>query len=323
MKDFYQILGVPRGASEDEIKKAYRRLAKQYHPDVNRGDKQAEERFKEISEAYNVLSDPDHRKKYDMFGQGAPFGGGFGGGEGAPGGFRWEWSPGAGQAGAKGRGAPDMGDLGDLFGELFNMGGVRRGAYSQGWGRPSRAGYEEALDGQNTTADVEISFDEAIEGTERKIQVKRGDKVEKLTVKIPAGVDNGSKVRIAGKGQPGFGGGASGDLYLVVRVTPHPKFWREGADVYTEAPITIYDAILGASVEVPTLSGSARMKIPAGTGSGQKFRMASKGAPLLGKKGKRGDQFVIVKIVTPKHLTSDAVKAFEEMAKKFPYEPRE
>lgn len=323
MKDFYQTLGVPRGATEDEIKKAYRRLAKQYHPDVNKGDKQTEERFKEISEAYNVLSDPDQRKKYDMFGQGSPYGGQYGGPDGGPGGFRWEWNAGANQGQAQGGQQPDMGDLGDLFSELFSMGGVRRGPQGQARKRHPGAGQEEALDGQDTTADVEISFEEAIDGTDRKIQIKRGDKVEKLTVKIPAGVDNGSKVRIAGKGQPGFGGGASGDLYLRVRVTPHPNFWREGADIYTETPITIYDAILGASVEVPTLGGSARMKIPAGTASGQKFRMGGKGAPVLDKKGKRGDQYVIVKIVTPKHLTADAVKAFEQMAKQYPYEPRE
>ncbi|HPQ81349.1 MAG TPA: DnaJ domain-containing protein, partial [bacterium] len=240
MKDFYQILGVPRTASEDDIKKAYRRLAKQYHPDVNKGEKETEERFKEISEAYNVLSDREQRKKYDMFGQGAPFGGGYGG-EGPPGGFRWEWTTGANPRGSARTGpGPDMGDLGDLFGELFNMGGVRRGPFNQGFGRRSGPAQEESLNGQDTSADIEISFEEAVSGLERKIQIKRGDKVEKLTVKIPPGVDNGSKVRIAGKGQPGFGGGSSGDLYLCVRVTPHPRFWREGADIYTETPITIY-----------------------------------------------------------------------------------
>lgn len=311
MKDYYHVLGVARGASEGEIKKAYRRLAKQYHPDVNKGDRQTEERFKDISEAYNVLSDPDQRKKYDMFGEGgAPFGGA------GPGGFRWEW------AGQGGPGAPgDAGDLGDLFSELFNMGGVRRGAAGQSWGRRSER--QAAVNGQDTYADVDVDFLEAIEGSERKISIKRGDRVEKLTVKIPAGVDNGSKVRIAEKGQPGFGGGRSGDLYLCIHVAPHPSFWREDADLYTEIPVTIYDAILGASVEVPTLSGSARMKIPAGTSSGQKFRISGKGAPQLGKKGKRGDQYVIVKIVPPRHLTSDGVKAFEEMARQYPYEPRE
>lgn len=244
-----------------------------------------------------------------MFGQGAPFGGGAGPG----GGFHWEWGGGRGQD-AK----VDVGDLGDILNDLFNMGGIRRSA-TRGRGAQEEA----AVDGQDTTADVEIDFSEAIDGTERKISVKRGDRVERLTVRIPPGVDNGSKVRIAGKGQPGFGGGRSGDLYLYIHVTPHPLFWREDSDIYTEVPITIYDAILGSSVEVPTLSGSAKMKLPPGTSSGQKFRIGGKGAPALGKKGKRGDQYVVVKIVPPKHPTSDAIKAFEEMAKQYPYEPRE
>ncbi|MFH0799941.1 MAG: DnaJ C-terminal domain-containing protein [Pseudomonadota bacterium] len=317
MKDYYHILGVPRGGSEEEIKKAYRRLAKQHHPDVNKGDKQAEERFKEISEAYNVLSDPDQRKKYDMFGSAAE---GMGGGPG----FRWE--PGARGAGVNGA---DMGDLGDLFSELFNMGGVRRGEYSQAWGRGASAGpgrrtsREAPVNGQDTYADIEVSFDEAIAGTERKISVRRGDKTERLTVKIPAGVDNGSKVRIAGKGQEGFGGGRAGDLYLRIHVTPHRDFWREDADIYTEVPITVYNAILGASVEVPTLAGHSHMKIPSGTESGQKFRIPGRGAPSLEKKGKTGDQYVIVKIIPPKKLSADARKTFESLAKEFPYEPKE
>jgi len=316
MKDFYQRLGVARGADEKEIKNAYRRLARQYHPDVNSGDKAAEERFKEISEAYNVLSDPKQRKQYDMFGQ-TGFGGG-GPGQGAgPGGFHWQYpgqQPGGGVP-------PDFGDLGDLFGELFNMGGVKRRTYTQGTGRGATR--QPAVDGHDTFADIEVSFDEAVAGTERKISVKRGDRVEKLTVKIPAGVDNGSKVRISGKGQAGFGGGKEGDLYLYIHVVPHPSFWREGADVYTEIPITVYDAVLGASVEVPTITGSAKMKVPSGTAAGQKFRIGGKGAPVLGKKGKKGDQYVIVKIVPPKKLKADVKKIFEQLKDEYPYDPSE
>jgi curved DNA-binding protein len=309
MKDFYQILGVPRGASETDIKKAYRRLAKMYHPDVTKGDKESEEKFKGISEAYNVLSDPEQRKKYDMF-SGAGFRPGEGGG-------RWEYTAGPGAAGF------DFGnvDLGDLFSELFEMGGVRRGAYRQAWGK--NAGPEEPVIGRDTYADLEISFDEAFEGTERKISIRRGDKTERLTVKIPAGVNNGSKVRVVGKGQPGFGGGTDGDLYLRIHMTPHPDFWREDADVYTEVPITIYDAVLGGQVDVPTLGGHAKMTIPPGTGSGQKFRLAGKGAPVLGQKGKKGDQYVIVNIVPPKKLKSAQKKAFEELSNEYPYDPKE
>lgn len=314
MKDYYQVLGVARNAGEDEIKKSYRRLAKKHHPDVNKGDKGAEERFKDISEAYNVLSDPEQRKKYDIMLQ---FGGeGGGAGPGGFGGFRWE----PGQQG----GRPDFGnvDLGDLFSELFEMGGVRKGAYRQSWGKKQGAA-EAAVNGHDTYADVEIEFMEAISGTERKISIRRGDKTEHLTVKVPAGVDNGSKVRIAGKGQPGFGGGKSGDLYLRIHVKPHPIFWREDADIYTEIPITIYDAVLGATVDVPTIEGHAHMKVPAGTAGGQKFRLAGKGAPQLENKGKRGDEYAIVNIVPPRDLDSDERKAFEEMQKKYSYEPSE
>ncbi|MBI4125960.1 MAG: DnaJ domain-containing protein [Deltaproteobacteria bacterium] len=312
MKDYYQILGLARGATDKEIKEAYRRLAKKYHPDVNKGEKAAEEKFKEISEAYNVLSDAKQRQQYDMFGAG-PFGGagagpgGFGGGRGFD--FRGF------------QGGTNAGDLGDLFNELFNMGGVRRGPVHQEW-----RGYgaqTETVNGQDTFTDIEIPFLDAIEGTERTLSIKRGDDVERITVKIPAGVDNGSKVRVAGKGQPGFGGGKPGDLFLHVRVTPHSQFWREDADIYTEVPITVYDAVLGASVAVPTLKGSANMKIPAGTSSGQKFRLAGLGAPTLEKKGKRGDQYAIIQIVPPKGIKADLRKAFEEVASRYPYRPTE
>jgi DnaJ-class molecular chaperone len=145
--------------------------------------------------------------------------------------------------------------------------------------------------------------------------------VERLTVKIPAGVDNGSKVRVSGKGQPGFGGGKDGDLYLRVHVTPHTSFWREGADIYIEVPVTIYDAVLGATIEVPTIESEAKMKIPAGTKGGQKFRISGKGAPILGKKGKTGDQYVITKIVPPTKISSEAKKDFERMRELYPYDP--
>lgn len=302
MKDYYQTLGVARGATEAEIKNAYRRLAKKYHPDVNKGEKAAEERFKEISEAYNVLSDPKQRQQYDAFGSG-PFRGAQG-----PGGF--------------GGFSGNTGDLGDLFEELFTMGGARRGPFQQEWGRGAQR--TASVDGQDTFTEMEISFTEAINGTNRKLSVKRGDSTENITVKIPAGVDNGSKVRISGKGQPGYGGGGAGDLYLHIKVTLHPVFWREGADIYTELPITIYEAVLGATVDVPTLSnGTRKMKIPAGTASGQKFRVASEGAPVLGSGSKRGDLFVLVNIVPPEELSRDAKKAFEEMAEKHPYNPRQ
>lgn len=312
MKDFYQVLGVSRSSSADEIKKAYRRLAKQYHPDVNKGNKDAEERFKGISEAYNVLSDPEQRKKYDMMGQAydrastgnwQDFSGYKGGGQENYGGFNTE----------------GFGDLGDMLKDLFDMGGMKRGgAYRhQSQGQQSQP----AVNGQDIISDIEISFEEAISGTERSISIRRENKNEKLTVKIPAGVDNGSKVRIPGKGQLGFGGGISGDLFLRVHVVPHKSFWREGFDIYTELPISIYDAVLGGKIDVPTLDGNAKMSIPTGTASGQKFRIKGKGSAILGKKGSKGDFYVIVQIVPPTKLNSEERRTFEDLAVKYPYKP--
>ncbi|MBI4125454.1 MAG: DnaJ domain-containing protein [Deltaproteobacteria bacterium] len=313
MKDYYQILGVARGASEDEIRKAYRRLAKMYHPDVNK-DKGAEEKFKEISGAYNVLSDSKKRKEYDMFGAGGSFGGGpfaggpFGGGtRTGPGGFQWEFRSGPGGGKAEGFDFEGMGGLGNLFEELFQMGGMRQGGSSRRG--PTHAHTREEPKARDIEIETEIDFLEAVYGTSRRIQ--------SATVKIPAGVDNGSKVRVAGKGENG------GDLYLNIRVTPHPIFWREGADVVCEIPITIYEAILGATIPVPTLDGTTRMKVPKGTASGQKFRLKGKGCPDLENKGTKGDQYVIVRIVPPEKSDPELEKLIEEWAAKHPYNPRE
>lgn len=323
-------MGVARGANEAEIKKAYRRLARQYHPDMNKGDKRAEERFKEISEAYSILSDPEKRKQYNMFG-GAPFGGRTSG-EGGFGGVKWEQTKDGGfkfYTNAGGEEEPEesqggMGDLGDIFAELFNMGGIKRPRHT--WAdyaeQPGRGRRQEAKKGGDTYTTLEIDFMEAIHGTEARLQIKRDDKTEKITVKIPAGVDNGSKVRIAGKGQHGIGGGEDGDLYINVRVRPHPMFWREDADIYTEVPISIYEATLGSTIEVPTLEGHADMKVPERTESGQKFRLKGKGAPILGKKG-LGDLYVVVKIIPPKKLDIKTRQLLEELARDNPYNPRE
>lgn len=333
MKDYYQILGVPRSASDDEIKKSYRRLAKQYHPDVNKGSKEAEERFKDISESYNVLSDAKQRKQYDMFGQAGPGYNPTGqGGAGWPGGAG-AWSSDDGQSYSyTSGGAPDVGDLGDIFGDLFGLGGFRRSARGRGTGqsraRPSWSPDEQNYadvnipqNGSDASATVEVDFMEALHGTQSNISIQRGNKTEKIQVKIPAGVDNGSRVRIAGKGNPGINGGKNGDLYLIIQVTPHPEFWREGADIYIDVPITIYTASLGGTIEVPTISGSAKMKIPAGTHSGQRFRLPGKGAPILGKKG-TGDQYAVIQISPPTHLDNEAKTALEGLAQSHPYTPK-
>jgi len=310
VKDYYQILGVGRGASDDEIKKSYRRLAKKYHPDVNK-DKGAEEKFKEISEAYNVLSDAKQKKQYDMFGSAGVGGGGPGPGFGGPGGFNWEFQQGPGGA--------NFGNLGDLFEELFQMGGMR-GANRKG--KRNQKTHFEPIPGRDNSTDLEIDFMESLHGTTRQIHIKRGYESEDLTVKIPAGVDNGSKVRVTGKGEEGQGGGKPGDLYLRIRVRPHSVFWREGSDIYCEVPITLYEAILGGGIEVPTLTGSVKMKIPSGTASDQKFRLKGKGAPVLEKKGSVGDEYVVVKIVPPAKIDPEVEQWMKAWQENKPYNPR-
>lgn len=330
MKDYYQILGVPRSASDDEIKKSYRRLAKQYHPDVNKGSKAAEEKFKDISEAYNVLSDEKQRKQYDMFGQAGP---GFdpsqwaGQGGGAGGAGAWSSNDGVHYTYTSDGG--NFGDVGDIFSDLFGLGGFRRGqGGARGRARPQWSpGNEESyarnvpVDGTDASATVEIEFMEALHGSQQTLSIQRAGKTEKIQVKIPAGVDNGSRVRIAGKGNPGQNGGKNGDLYLLIQVKPHPEFWREGADIYIDVPITIYTASLGGSIEVPTITGTAKMKVPAATHSGQRFRLPGKGAPILGKKG-TGDQYAVIQIAPPTHLDSQVKTALEGLAQSHPYTPK-
>lgn len=334
-RDYYEILGVARDASAGEIKKAYRRLAKQHHPDVNKGNTAAEEKFKELSGAYAVLSDPQKRRQYDMVGHGfggfSPGGGpsaGSGRGSGGGGGFQWDVRDFRGTTSGQGESFefPGFEGLGDLFGQLFNMGGVRRprggaGRWRAATGSEAEPIGEEAPEqGNNVSGVVEIDFMEAINGTSREVAIMREGRQERIAVKIPPGVDNGARVRVMGKG--GSGAMRAGDLYLDVRVRPDPRFWREGPDVYTELPMTISEAILGAKIEVPTLNGQAKMTIPPGTASGQKFRLRGKGAPILGKKG-TGDLYVLVQIVPPATIDEKTRQWAEELARNNPYNPRQ
>ena len=281
-KDYYEILGAKRNASQPEIKKSYRRLARKYHPDVNPGDPSAEERFKQIQEAYKVLSDPEKRKFYDRQGyyrdgqQGAA-GNGFQGFESS--GFDdRNFSGGTGQS-----------TFNDILSDLFGRGNA--GASSA---RPIR--------GQDLEYRIEISFLDAIRGTQTRIRASRRDgvtpKVESLRVKIPAGVKTGSRIRVPGKGDASAFGGPPGDLFLLVHVQTHPFFSRKGSDVVCSVPITVEEAVLGAQIEVPTVEGKARLKIPSGTQSGQRLRLRGRGAPSPNG-GERGDQLVEVQVVLP------------------------
>jgi DnaJ-class molecular chaperone len=318
-KDYYNILGVNREANEREIKQAYRRLARKYHPDVNPGDKSAEARFKQINEAYEVLSDKEKRQKYDQFGDQWQYADQF-----AQAGYQrtpsWDFS----QAGGAQRFHFEEG-LGSLFDDLFR-GGTRSRRV-----RPRR--------GQDIDYPLEVTLEEAYHGTKRTIALQsekpcsgcqgtgqiqnmpcsicRGSgvvsDVKRLEVKIPPGVKNGSRVRIAGKGQQGYAGGASGDLYLVVSVKPHRQFERRGDDLYEEMAIPLTVAVLGGEVQVPTLKGKLALKIPPETQNGRAFRLAGQGMPHLGDSS-RGDLLAKVSVVLPTKLSEEEKKLFERLS---------
>lgn len=307
MKDYYETLGVSRSASPDEIKKAYRNLAKRYHPDRHKGDKAAEEKFKGISEAYDVLGDPKKRQQFDQFGRwthaGRPS---------APGGGSYRtytWTSGG--AGP---------DFGDIFSEIFGMGGMGGGGQTAARSRGG-AGFNPFAQAQQTTRGgedihytMDIDFMEAVNGSSAKISVNRGGRTSKLNIKIPAGVKDGQKIRLAGKGIDG------GDLFISLKVRPHENFRREGNDIFIDLPLSITEAILGCKVDVPTLKGPVSLKVPPGTSSGAKLRLKGQGV----SKGKtRGDFYALVKIVLPKKIDNNLKQLAEEMAEKVPYEARE
>jgi curved DNA-binding protein len=292
---------VNRNAEEKEIKKAYRKLARQYHPDVNPGDKAAEEHFKDINEAYEVLSDPEKRRKYDQLGSswqqwqrtGRD-----------PGGFDWSrWSSAAQPGGVRVE-YRDLGDLGDLFGgrDFSDFFQSIFGGMGAPQSRPRR--------GQDYTQPVEITLEEAFQGTARMIQ-KDGRRLE---VKIPPGVGTGSKVRVAGEGSPGLAGGAGGDLYLEVNVLPHSIFEREGDDLHCEVPVSVYTAVLGGEIKAPTLSGDVMLNIPPETQSGRTFRLRGKGMPNLRNPKKRGDLYARLMIQIPPKLSQRERELFRELA---------
>ena len=308
-KDFYQTLGVTKASTPDEIKKAYRKLAMQYHPDKNQGNKKAEDKFKEISEAYEVLSDAEKKKNYDMFGhagaQGNPFGGAGGGNPFGRGGG----NP-FGNAGAGGFGGADINDLfGDIFGEAFG-GGAQRSRSSQS-GRPRNT------KGADLRYTLTITFEEASTGTEKVISFVRqaGNKEDaaKLSVTVPAGVKEGQRLKLSEEGDKPSGGTA-GDLYVIINLQDHLLFKREEADVMLDLPVKYTEAILGTEVEIPTLTGKAQIKIPAGIYSGQVLRLKGKGFPRIGGIG-NGDMLVRLLVDTPQKTNSRQKELLEELNK--------
>jgi curved DNA-binding protein len=307
-RDYYEALGVPRDASEDDIRSAYRKLARQYHPDVNK-DPGAEDRFKEISEAYEVLRDKEKRERYDRFsenwksGQDVSGASGFGGG------------PGGGFGGEQGFGdvRVDFGggaDFSDFFDGLF--GATRRRGGRAG---PGANGF--AMRGSDQEAVLELTLEEAAAGGSRKISLGDGREYD---VKIPAGVRDGQRIRLAGEGGGGVSGGPSGDLFLHVRVKPHPRFRVDDRDLYVDLPITPWEAALGATVEAPTLTGTARVKVPPGSSSGRKLRLRGQGMP--GPRGGHGDLYAVLKIEVPKKLTDEERELFERLAEVSKFNPR-
>lgn len=316
-RDYYEVLGVKRNATAAEIKKNYRKLARKYHPDVNPGNKQAEERFKEISGAYEVLSDKEKRKLYDQHGHMA-FQSGFDPSRT----YAYTSNMGEEFGGFDSRGfdpgsifGDRFGGLGDIFQQVF---GGRRGAAS-----PPRP---DSAKGRDLTYTLEISLEEAAKGTTTQIEISRtnggsASRTEAISVKIPPGVNEGSKVRVPGKGEPGIRGGPSGDLYITTKVRPHPFFERKGNDLHCQVPITLTEAVFGAKIEVPTIDGPITMTIPEGTQGGQTFRLKGKGVPYLKGAG-RGDQYVSVQITLPRDLDPVSKELLRQFGERSPYNPR-
>jgi molecular chaperone DnaJ len=311
-KDYYATLGVQKGASEGDIKKSYRKLAQKYHPDANPGDTAAEEKFKEVSHAYDVLSDAKTRKEYDDFREMLTSGfGGYGGTAGPAGGRRIRFE--------------DLGDLGDIFTRAGQSGGnvFTDDIFGSIFGRTAGARGGRPTKGRDRTTEIALAFREALEGTTRTMTLTEpGAKPRSIKVRIPAGVSDGYDLRVPGKGDESPNGGPPGDLLVKVSVVPHQIFGRKGRDLTLTLPITYAEAALGADVKVPTLDGgTVTLKIPAGTQAGKTFRIRGKGGGLNGEKA--GDMLVTVNVVVPQKLTKEARHLLEQFAGVQPETPRD
>ncbi|MBO0687547.1 MAG: DnaJ domain-containing protein [Candidatus Dormibacteraeota bacterium] len=314
-QDFYQVLGVPRNADQDEIQRAYRKLARTYHPDVNSGP-EAEDRFKEISEAYDVLSDPQTRRRYDAFGAD----------------FRkvpedvdpdeWRRSrarAGAGAGAGRTRGGFEGGGFGD-GGFSFSggdvdlddlLGGIFGGRTGRRWG---------PIPGADQEAELELTVEEAYRGTRRTVTLASDSTRRSFEVTVPAGVTDGQRIRLAGQGGRGSDGARNGDLYLVVRIAPHPRYRLDGRDLYVELRIAPWEAALGTSVPVDTPGGEVKVKVPAGTSSGRRIRLRGRGLP--NPKGTAGHLFAEARIMVPPHLSRAERRLFEQLAAESDFDPR-
>ncbi len=326
-QDYYATLGVPKTASDREIRAAYRKLARQYHPDVNPGNKDAEERFKQINEAYEVLSDPEKRKRYDELGarwreyeqwqrsqqaagaagaRGQPFDWGFAGPAGAPG-ARYQYR------------TVDAEDLRDLFGDEAPFSDFFETFFGQGtaWARAGARRTPRPRPGADLEQPVEVTLEEAYRGTTRLFSIQAPDgQARRIEIKIPAGVDNGSRVRVAGQGNPGQSGGPAGDLYLVVNVRPDPRFERRGDDLHHRLRVPFTTMMLGGEARVPTPDGrTLALSIPAGTPDGRDFRLRGQGMPRLGRPEQRGNLHVEVHAQLPERLTDRQRQLIEEFAR--------
>ncbi|MGZ4526817.1 MAG: DnaJ C-terminal domain-containing protein [Mycobacterium sp.] len=303
-RDYYEVLGVSREATVDQIQQAFRTLARKYHPDVNK-DQAAEDRFKEINEAYQVLSDPQTRKRYDRFGEDfrripedfdERVGAGVGGfGAGGPSGTRVRFGPGFGG----GFGGPGGINVEDLFGDIF--------------GGSGRFG---PIPGADQEAELELTVEEAFRGGRRQIAL--GDRT--YMVNIPAGVIDGQRIRLAGEGGRGSGDAPAGDLYLVVRIKPHPRFRLDGRDIIVDLPVSPWEAVLGATVAVRTPAGEAKVKVPRGSSTGRRLRLRGEGMP--NPRGRNGDLYAEIKVVVPPKPTARERELFEQLAAESTFDPR-
>jgi curved DNA-binding protein len=324
-KDYYATLGVAKNASEKEIKQAYRKLARKHHPDVNPGDKSAESKFKAINEAYEVLGDPAKRKKYDELGAnwrmyeqagaGAPGGG-------PPPGWNVNFGGGSGSGGGGGFRTMTEEEMREMFGDsdpfsdffhtfFGGMGGAQEPG-SRGRGARARAPRQ----GRDVEQEIELPLEDALNGTTRRFSISHDGSARTLDVRIPAGVGEGSRVRIAGEGEHGTSGAKSGDLYLRVHLAPHPRFEVKGKDLYTRTTVPLTTAVLGGEAQVETLSGKTlRLKIPPGTQNGQIFRLKGHGMPTVKHPDQTGDLYATINVQIPRDLTPEQRRPFEELAK--------